>query len=142
MSSKEIVQQGLQVRKDVRAAEARAERYRETIDTIRDTMFREQMSHKVARNNWLEEKATLNGIINRQHDTIRQLRESKAAAKAKAEEAYRTRTIYNAVKCAGLFVLMICAKDLGWVVPWLADSLAACALVGAFFAFIKLACKF
>jgi hypothetical protein len=125
MDAKETVQKGLDARKNVRAAEARAERYREAADVIRDNLFREQMSHKRARRTWLEEKAVLTGIINRQNDTIVRLREKLAGIEAQERESKRLRAAVSGAKAAVTMVVLICFKELEWIVPWLADSLTA-----------------
>lgn len=125
MDAKETVQQGLDARKNVRAAEARAERYRELVDVTRDTLFREQMSHKRARSAWMEDKAILNGVINRQHDTIVRLREQMASAEDRAREARQTRAMIDGIVAAIAFIVLICCYDQGWIVLWLADSLTA-----------------
>ena len=125
MSNKEIVQQGLDARKNTRAAEAKAEKYRETVDMIRDTLFREQLSHNKARRFWLEEKAVLSGIIGRQHSTIVELRQDLAAAKDRAREGRQLRALISAAKAVISMFVLVGIRDIGWIVPWLVDSLTA-----------------
>lgn len=140
MDARETVQKGLDARKNVRAAEARAERYREDADVIRDTLFREQMSHKRARRFWLEEKAIMTGVINRQHDTIVRLREQMASAEDRAREARRIRAMIDGVLAAIAFIALIWGYDRGWIVLWLADSLTAlslCCLVAAIYVWYR-----
>lgn len=129
MSNREIVQQGLDARKNTKAAEAKAERYREIANNTRDTLFREQMSHKQARRLWLEEKTIMTGWINRQHDVIVGLRQDLADAKDREREVRRNRALTNAVKYGVIFVSLIWTRGTGWIVPWLADSLTALSLV-------------
>lgn len=129
MSNREIVQQGLNARKDVRAAEARAEKYREAADVIRDELFQEQLRHKRIRSEWLEEKAIMTGVINRQHSTIVHLREYMAAADDRARYARQRRALNNAIEAIFAFVFLAAIYDTGWIVSWLADSLIALTLV-------------
>lgn len=125
MSNKEIVQQGLDARKNTRAAEAKAARYRELVDVTRDTLFREQMSHSQARRLWMEEKTVLAGIINRQHSTIVDLRQDLAAAEDRARETRQLSALINAAKAVSSMLVLIGIRDIGGIVPWLADSLTA-----------------
>ena len=128
MSNREIVQQGLNARKDVRAAEARAEKYREDADAVRDNLFREQLSHKRARSEWQEEKAILTGIINRQNSTIVHLREYMAAAEDRARDARKRRILISAIKAIAAFVFLVNIHDTGWIVSWLTNSLTVLSL--------------
>ena len=129
MDAKETVQKGLDARKNVKAAEARAERYRETVDVIRDALFREQMSHKRARSIWVEERTTMEGIIYRQNDTIADLRQRLAAAEGRARKARQIRAMIDGSMACVAFVALIWTRDLGWIAPNLSDSLTALSLV-------------
>ena len=129
MSNREIVQQGLNARKDVRAAEARAEKYREAADIIHDELFQERMNHKRIRSEWLEEKAIMTGVINRQHSTIVHLREYVAAAEDRARDARKRRALINMTEAIVAFIFLMAIYDTGWIVSWLADSLTALTLV-------------
>lgn len=125
MSNKEIVQQGLDARKNTRAAEAKAARYRELVDVTRDTLFREQMSHSQARRLWMEEKTVLNGLISRQNSLIANLRGQLAFAEDRAREERRFRALISGVKAVSSLFILVGIRDIGWVVPWLCDSLTA-----------------
>lgn len=129
MSNREIVQQGLNARKDVRAAEARAEKYREDADAIRDELFQEQLSHKKVRSEWLEEKAIMTGVINRQHSTIVHLREYMATAEDRARDVRKRQALISAIKAIAAFTFLMAVYDTGWIVSWLSASLTALSLI-------------
>ena len=129
MSNREIVQQGLDARKNTRAAEAKAERYREIANNTRDMLFLEQMSHKQAHRVWREEKEVLSGIIYRQNGTIADLRQRMAAAEDQAREGLQLRALIGASKAVVSMFVLIGIRDIGWIVPWLADSLVGASAI-------------
>lgn len=129
MSNKEIVQQGLDARKNTRAAEAKADKYRELAISTHDMLFLEQMSHKQAQRVWREEKDVLAGIIYRQNGTITGLRQNLAAAEDRAREGRQLRALISAAKAVGSMFVLIGIRDIGWIVPWLADSLVAASAI-------------
>ena len=134
MDAKETVKQGLQARKDVRAAEARAEKLREDVAAVNDARFREQMSYRKAKLDWLEEKDALVCRVHRQQDIIRQLRKEKQEQTKREEDAKQRRVLLSAVKAIVILGLLIVAQDQGLIVSWLAASLKAATTTYAFFA--------
>ena len=123
MSNKEIVQQGLNARKDVRAAEARAEKYREERDAANDARFYDRLSWKAQQATMQREKEILVGVVNRQRVTILQLKDEKAALLQRERLLRRCRVLTGIAKAATIFFLTIWFKRLGWVAPNLALSL-------------------
>lgn len=125
MSNKEIVQQGLQDRKDVRAAERRAEKYHADMVAANDARFRDQMRYRQAQNAWKDERENLQCTVSRQRIALRQMREEISEMRKREQEARHRRIITSAAKAIILFVLMVCIRDLGLIVTWLIDSLLA-----------------
>lgn len=125
MSNREIVQQGLDARKNVRAAEARAEKLREQLAVANEACFYEQLRLQNARRAWQYEREDLTGTISRQRVALRQMREQLAAAEDRAREARQLRSLINAAKAVSSLFILIGIRDIGWIVPWLVDSLTA-----------------
>ena len=125
MSNKEIVQQGLQMRRDVRAAMDLAEKYCEEAATANEVRFYDHLKWQNARRAWQYEREDLTGTINRQRIALRQLREQLAAAEDRAREARQIRAIVNTVKALCSMFILIGIRDIGWIVPWLSNSLIA-----------------
>lgn len=125
MSNREIVQQGLDARKNVRAAEARAKKLSEEVIAANEALFYEQLRLQNARRAWQYEREDLTGIISRQRITLRQLREQLAAAEDRARGEKRFRALINATKAVSALFVLIGIRDIGWIVPWLVDSLTA-----------------
>lgn len=125
MSNREIVQQGLDARKNVRAAEARAEELREQLAVANEACFYEQLRLQNARRAWQYEREDLTGTISRQRIALRQLREQLAAAEDRERECRRTRAMINGTKAISALFVLIGIRNIGWIVPWLADSLIA-----------------
>lgn len=138
MDAKETVKQGLQARKDTRAAELRAEKLREDVAATNDARFREQLSYRKAKRSWLEEKDLLVGTVYRQQSLIRQLRLEKQEMDRREANAQHVRTLIGAVKAVGFMTALIVAQDMGWIVAWLAASLKASAATYLFFAIVTL----
>lgn len=138
MSNKEIVQQGLNARKDVRAAEARAEKYREERDAANDARFYDRLSWKAQQATMQREKEILVGVVNRQRVTILQLKDEKAALLQRERLLRRCRVLTGIAKAATIFFLTIWFKRLGWVAPNLALSLQCGCTAFLGYAFYKL----
>ncbi len=138
MSNKEIVQQGLQVRKDVRAAEIRAEKYRAEVDAANDARFRDQMVYRQAQRAWQYEREDLTGTISRQFIALRQMREEIGEMRKREREARQRRILISAVKAIILFAVLICIRDLGLIVTWLIDSLLAFSMTWLLFSVVIL----
>ena len=125
MSEKEIVQQGLQARKDVRAAEIRAEKYRTEVDAVNDARFRDQMVYRQAQRAWQYEREDLQGEVSRQRIALRNMREEIGEMRKREQKARQRRILVSAVKAITLFAILLCVRDLGLIVTWLNDSLLA-----------------
>ncbi len=138
MDARETVQKGLQARKDVRAAEARVEKLREDMANVNDARFREQLSYRKARLDWQQEREVMLGTIYRQHTALHQLREEKEALAQRERDDRHLRTLFSAVKAVIAFALLICARDMGWIVTWLTDSLLAISVTCFLFAIARL----
>lgn len=138
MDAKETVKQGLQARKDTRAAELRAEKLREDVAAANDARFREQMSYRKAKRSWQEEKEILVGTVYRQQCTIRELREENAELLRREQDGQQLRTLIGAVKAVVILALLIVAQDLGLVVSWLTASMMAAVATYLFFAVVAL----
>jgi hypothetical protein len=138
MDAKETVKQGLQARKDARAAELRAEKLREDVAAANDARFREQMRYWTAERRWQAEKEILVGTVYRQQNTIRELREEKAKLLRREQEGRQLRTLIGAVEAVAILALLIVVQDLGLIVSWLATSLMAAVATYLFFAVVAL----
>lgn len=125
MSNKEIVQQGLDARKNTRAAEARAEKYRAEVDAANDARFRDQMVYRQAQRAWQYEREDLQGEVSRQRIALRQMREEIGELRKREQKARQRRTLTSAVKALIMFALLICIRDLDLIVTWLIDSMLA-----------------
>ena len=125
MSNKEIVQQGLDARKNTRAAEARAEKYRAEVDAANDARFRDQMVYRQAQRAWQYERQDLQGEVSRQRIALRQMREEIGELRKREQKARQRRTLTSAVKALIMFALLICIRDLDLIVTWLIDSMLA-----------------
>lgn len=137
MDAKETVKQGLQARKDVRAAEARAAKLQEEADAHRDARFYDQIGWKAQRAALRREQEILAGVVNRQRVTILQLKEDKAVLLQRERMARQQRNLLSIVKAAATFFLTICAMNLDWIVPNLAASL----LIGSAFCLLSAVVK-
>lgn len=140
-TAKQIVAQGLNDRKNVRAAEARAEKLREDVAAVNDARFREKMAHRKAMNAWQREREDLTGTVSRQRAALRQLREENEELHKREREAQQRRILISAVKAVVAFGLLIVARDLELVVSWLADSLLAFTATYLFCAVVALTHK-
>lgn len=125
MSNKEIVQQGLDARKNTRAAEIRAEKYRAEVVAANDARFRDQMVYRQAQRAWQYEREDLQGTVSRQRIAIRQMREEIGEMQKREQTNRQMRIAASIAKAAALFVLLIFARDYGLIVAWLTDSLLA-----------------
>lgn len=134
MSNREIVQQGLDARKNVRAAEARAERLSEEVKAAAEARFYDQLKWKNARRAWEYEREDLTGTISRQRIALLQLREQLAAAEDRARTARQLRSLISAAKSVTSLFILIGIRDIGWIVPWLVDSLTALSVTCLFVA--------
>lgn len=141
MTARQIVEQGLQARKEARAAEARAEKLREEVTAANEARFYEQMKLQNARRAWQYEREDLTGTISRQRIALRQLREEMGELRKREREARRRRILLSVVKAVIIFGLLIVARDKDLVVYWLADSLLAFTLSYLFVAVIALTRK-
>ena len=125
MTNKEIVQQGLDARKNTRAAEARADKYRAEVVAANDARFRDQMVYRQAQRAWQYEREDLQGTVIRQRIALIRMREEIGVMRKREQEARQRRILTGAVKAIILFVFLICIRDLGLIVSWLTDSLLA-----------------
>ena len=122
MSPKEIVSEGLEARKNVRAAEAREAE-------VRDAHFQDRLNHEAERNTWKREKESLefrielkDQIIDWQTQEIREIIEDM-------RDTAQIRSILRLLKGVTLFVLLIVARDMDLIVPWLVNWLALAVIV-------------
>lgn len=140
-TARQIVAQGLQARKDTRAAEIRAEKLQEEVEAANEARFYEQLKLQNARRAWQYEREDLTGTVNRQRIALRQLREEMEETRKREKAARRRRIILSIVKAVIAFVLLVIARDLELVVYWLADSLLAFSASYLFVAVIALTRK-
>lgn len=141
LTARQIVEQGLQARKETRAAEARAEKLREEVTAANEARFYEQMKLQNARRAWQYEREDLTGTISRQRTALRQLREELGEMRKREKKARRRRILLSIVKAVIIFGLLIVARSKELVVYWLADSLLAFTLSYLFVAVVALTCK-
>lgn len=141
MDAKETVTRGLQARKDVRAAEAKAAASRAATVEERDARFHEQMGHKRDAARWSEEKARLESLIFDQYCMIRKLNRQLAERNRQEREARQRMILAGGLKGLIVFALLASAKDLGWVVPWLVNCLLVSTAAYMFYSVVTLAMK-
>ena len=125
MTNKEIVQKGLQARKDVRAAETRAEKCLAEAVSANDARFRDLMAYRQAQRTWQYEREDLQGTVSRQRIALRQMREEIGQLRKREHESRQRRILASAAKAIISFAVLIFIRDLGLIVTWLTDSLLA-----------------
>jgi hypothetical protein len=125
MDARETVQKGLDARKNVRAAEARAERYRDDADAIRDAYFYDRMKWQNDRSRWQQERSDLEGRLQSQRGLIRQLAIEREEFRQRERQARHRRILLSAVKAVVFFILLASVREMNWIVTWLADSMLA-----------------
>lgn len=138
MSNKEIVNKGLQARKDVRAAESRAEKFRQEAEDQRDARFYERNKYTADRREWLEEKQSLVWQVEDLKTAVRCLAEDRAVLIDREKQTHQRHILADAVQAIVASVLFAIARDLGWIVPWLANVLAGASILCLILAVAKL----
>jgi hypothetical protein len=123
MSNKEIVSKGLQARKDVRAAETRAEKFRQDAADQRDARFYERNKQEIERRGWQDERAQLHGCLVSQQREIFRLTKDLEIMRNREQHAQQLHTIAGVVKAILIAMMTVAARDMGWVVTWLATVL-------------------
>lgn len=123
MSNKEIVSKGLQARKDVRAAEARAEKFRQDAADQYDACFYERNKRKIETRAWQDERAQLHECLAAQQRTICRLTKERDTLLDREQHAKQRHTIVGVVKAILAAMLIAAARDMGWIVTWLATVL-------------------
>jgi hypothetical protein len=125
MDAKETVQKGLDARKNVKAAEARAEKLREVIDSTRDAYFYDRMRWQNDRSRWQQERSDLEGRLQSQRSLIRQLAIEREEFRQRERQTRQRLILFSAAKAVVFFILLASIREMGWVVTWLADSVLA-----------------
>lgn len=123
MTNRETVQQGLDARKDVMAANARTDKFRKKAADINEARFLDNMRYQLERNELQNELETLQGTVRCQNRILRQMREDVEECHRRERDARQRRILLSAVKAAALFVVLICIRDLDLIVSWLNSSL-------------------
>lgn len=140
MEPKEIVENGLQARKEIRKAEARANAYRSAASAQKDARMAEMMNHKKDTVRWEEEKARLEKLILSQHGEIRKLQRERSARNKQDRKTMRLVILAGFVNC--LVAFMILFSTLGLLPdPWSSNSLTISAAVCMFHVGVVLAMK-
>lgn len=139
MSNKEIVANGLQARKDVKAATTRAEKFREAAASVHDARFHDRCRYENDRREWQEEKAGLEQSVLFQRNAIKRLVRERDELLKREHDGRQRRIIVGVVKAIFATVLLSAARDLGWVVAWLATGLLVASAVYMCCAIVKLA---
>lgn len=141
MDAREIVNRGLQARKEVRNAEAKAQAYQDSLAEEKDARLRERHDRKIQAAHWAEERDKLMGVILEQRRTIHRL-EKRIEARDKQDREARQRLILaGGLKGLIVFTLLITARDLGWITPWLVHCLLVGTAAYMFYSVIALAMK-
>lgn len=138
MSNKEIVQQGLNARKDVRAAEARAEKFRQDAADQSDARFYERNKHRLERADWLEEKAVMEKYISTLEKVNNSLTSERDRLIQHEKAAQQRQILLGSAKAILAVLLLTFARDLGWIVTWLATVLQCLSAGFLVYAFAKL----
>jgi hypothetical protein len=123
MSNKEIVQQGLDARKDVRAAEARAAQHQAETEDAREARFHDQIRHKNDAANWQQERERLEWNIGTMERNIHDLVKHRDALIAAQKEDQQRRKLIGIAKAVAFFVIVSTLRDLDLVTSWLGDGL-------------------
>ena len=122
MSNKEIVEQGLQARKDVRAANTRAAKHREETEAVQDARFRDQMEYKQAEANWQRERGDLEWRLQLKEVNIQKLTKERDALIEDQKEDLQRRRLVGVAQAVAFFALMSISRDADLVNVWLANG--------------------
>ena len=141
MNSKEIVSKGLQERKDVRAAEARAEKFRQAAADQNDARFYERNKYNLERADWLEEKAVMAEHIRLLEHVKHRIELERDELIKREKEAQQRQALLGSAKTILAALLIASARDLGWIVAELATVLLIASGAYLVYAFIALARK-
>jgi len=123
MSNREIVERGLQARRAVRAAEARAAQNQAETEDARDARFYDQMRHKNDAALWQQERENLEWTIGQKDWEIRDLVKQRDALIAVQKEDQQRRKLIGIAKAVAFFVIMSTLRDLDLVTAWLGGGL-------------------
>lgn len=135
---RETVTKGLQDRKDVRAAEASRDMYREHAVNINNARIRDRVNQATAvRRLELERDALRKGWEEAVVESKRLNAELAACRKREANRHQRARLV-NAAKAAVICLLLTFARDLDLIVPWLVNTLLAISVVYVAYAVTRL----
>lgn len=125
MSNKETVQKGLDARKNVKAAEARAAQAEQKAAEANDDRLHERVNAQSERQAWEQEKHELVGQLDRALsysqrlvDEIKEMRR-EARDQAKARELL----LVELAKASAAIILLYTVRDLDLVAFWLANGL-------------------
>lgn len=138
MDAKETVKEGLQARKETRAAEARAKKAEEKAAATRDEYFHERMNHMSCRQAWEQERESLLWSLEDRNAFIECLAKERDELIADAKEAKQTRLVLGIVKALVVFTASFVARDLQLVVAWLATGLMVATALYMGYASVKL----
>lgn len=120
---RETISKGLQDRKDVRAAEASRDAYREHAYAVNNARIRDRVNHATAlRKMELERDAMRKGWEEAVVENKRLNAELTATRKREANRNQKARLV-NAAKAAVVCLLLTFARDLDLMVPWLVNAL-------------------
>ena len=118
MSDREIVQKGLDARKKVRAAKEQAEKFRADAAEVRDERFRDRMNYDTERRILAQRLADRSVALRRVTDERDKLIEQTRVTQT-------VQAIATLVKSAIALVLLVVARDLSLITPWLVYCLLA-----------------
>lgn len=120
---RETVNKGLQDRKDVRAAEAARDMYRDRAYDINNARIRDRVNQATAiRRLELERDTMRKGWEDAVVETKRLNAELAACRKREANRHQKARLV-NAAKAVTTCLLLTFARDLGLMEPWLVNAL-------------------
>lgn len=141
MEPKEIVESGLQARKEIRKAEAIANAYRAAASAQKDARMTEMMSHKNDATRWAEEKARLENMILKQRGEIRRLHRDREAKDKRDRKIFRIVILAGFVNCLVAVMILLSSLGFDWADPLTSNSLMVSAAVCMFHIGVVIAMK-
>lgn len=139
MSNKESVQQGLDARKEIKAAKEETEKVRKDLEEAAHELVSLRISHETERNAWKREKAELMDLFVRECDKNHKLEDNLVRMAKREHEAARRGLLANALKTVIGLVLVVIFRDLGLVNFWLAAALTVACTAYLAVAVVRLA---
>ena len=131
MSNKETVQKGLDARKNVKAAEARAAQAEQNAAEANDDRIHEHLNSRSDRQVWEQERKALISQCEEAKEYIRKLLAEIEAMRHEERDQAKAREhlLVELAKASAAIILIYTVRDLDLVAYWLANGLIVCSEV-------------